>query len=65
MTFGKRLEECRKRVLMDQDEFADSIGVTRAAVSHYECDRRQPSLETLVAMSDVLGVTTDYLLKGI
>nr|WP_019365289.1 helix-turn-helix transcriptional regulator [Pseudomonas luteola] len=39
------LRETRKRVGMTQAELAASVGLTQAAIGHYENDRREPGLE--------------------
>ena len=45
-----------------QTAFAARFGLKQAIYSHYETGRKKPSLEGLVEMAKVLGVTTDYLL---
>ena len=47
-----------------QAELARRIGVSTSAVGMYEQGRREPSLDLLVRLAQVLGVTTDYLLMG-
>ncbi|UOE54946.1 helix-turn-helix domain-containing protein [Cytobacillus oceanisediminis] len=62
MSIGVRITKLRKELKLTQQELADKIGITRAALSHYEKDRREPDTDTLVKMSDFFSVTTDYLL---
>jgi transcriptional regulator with XRE-family HTH domain len=50
---------------MSQIELADAIGVSRQAVSKWESEQTIPDLDKIVAMSEIFGTTTDYLLKGI
>lgn len=48
-----------------QDDLLHVFGVTtRGAVGHYLNGRREPSAETLVKLSDRLGMTLDELLRG-
>ena len=47
---------------MNQGQVAAILKVSRKTVSHYENDSREPSLATLVQMSELFRVSTDYLL---
>ena len=49
---------------MTQQELAERIGVSTSFVGHVERGTRKASLETLVALSNALGVGVDYLLAG-
>lgn len=65
-TFGERL----RTLIQDrygprgQSAFAADIDKSPKAVSAYCGAARLPEPETLTRMSDVLGVSVDYLLKG-
>ena len=52
----------RKKIGMSQEEFAQKIGVAQGAVSQWESGKRTPSLEAVLKMSDILGVSTELLL---
>ena len=60
--FGTTLKELRKNAGLTQQELADRIWVSKAAVSYYEQSLRCPSPEILVKISQALHVSTDYLL---
>ena len=48
----------RRRLGLQQSEFADSIGVTQSNVSHYENGRNDPSLDVgrkVVALAKQMG----------
>lgn len=62
MSIGLKITELRKKKNLTQDELAKKIGISRAALSHYEKDRREPDYDTLKKMADFFEVTTDYLL---
>lgn len=64
MSFGTRISNLRKNLKLTQQELADKLGISRAALSHYEKDRRDPDSDTLIKLSDFFDVSTDYLLKG-
>ncbi len=53
----------RKKNGWSQEELAERIGVTRQAVSKWEGAQTTPDLQKLLLMSNVFGVSADYLLK--
>jgi len=55
-----RVELARRRVT--QEQLAEHLGVTQAAVSYWTSGKRKPSIGDLVRIADFFGVTTDYLL---
>lgn len=61
---SERIQLLRRQQGFSQEELADRLGVSRQAVSKWESGQSTPDLERVVAMSEVFGVTTDYLLKG-
>ena len=62
MLVGSRLKEARKAKGITQDELGEILGLSKAAISLYESERRNPKLETIIEMMYVLGVSADYLL---
>lgn len=60
--FRERLIALRNGKLLTQQQLADQLGLTRAAIAHYETGRREPDIETLLALSGFFGVTVDFLL---
>ena len=61
---GKRVRKQRPLIGLTQQELAERIGVSTSFVGHVERGTRKASLETLVALSNALGVGVDYLLAG-
>ena len=57
-----RLREVRIMRGLSQSELAEMIHVSREAYTLYELGKRHPSMETLVALSEALNISTDYLL---
>lgn len=57
-----RIQELRLSCGWSQVTLAKKMGVSKQAVSNWENDNIQPSIEMLVRLADVFGVTTDYLL---
>lgn len=62
MKFSERLKELRKSKGYTQEYLAKKIGITPGAIGLYEQDRREPDNDTLIALSEVFGVSVDYLL---
>ncbi len=62
MLIGKRIKELRIKKGLSQQQLGDIIGVTKVSICGYENGTRIPSLETFELMSDLFGITTDYLL---
>lgn len=62
MHFGKQLREIRMERNMKQQDLADAVNIALRTYQHYEQGDREPSLSTLVALADVLEVSTDDLL---
>lgn len=60
--FGKRIKELRKSKEMTQEELADLLDVTKVSVCGYERGTRSPSIDKLVAISEIFNVSLDYLL---
>ncbi len=60
--FGNKLKELRLQAGLTQKQLAEQIKVTKSVISYYELQERYPSPETLVKLSKVFHVTTDYLL---
>jgi transcriptional regulator with XRE-family HTH domain len=61
MNIGSRISSLRDERGWTQEELASSIGISRAALSHYEKNRREPDTETLSKLADLFEVSLDYL----
>ena len=57
-----RLKELRLEKKLTQQQAADAVGVSRSVISGYETELRLPSLDILVSLARLYGVTTDFLL---
>ena len=49
---------------MTQSDLAEKLGVSRQAISRWEMGTAKPELENLISISEIFGVSTDFLLKG-
>ena len=63
MTTGEKIAACRKEKKLTQEQLAETLGVTRQAVSRWESDLAFPETDTLVKMSRLFSVSCDYLLN--
>lgn len=63
MTFGEKLQRLRQKAGLSQDTLAERLTVSRQAVSRWERDETMPEPDKIVALADLFGVTTDYLLR--
>ena len=59
---GTRLREVRKNKGLTQTQLGDLIGVGKSAICCYEKETRNPTLEAVIEMIHVFGVSADYLL---
>lgn len=58
----ERLKKARKRKKLMQKDVAEHLKMATHSYQNYEGGQRRPDYETLVAIADLLDVTTDYLL---
>lgn len=63
MIFANKLISLRKKAGWSQEELAEQMDVSRQSVSKWEAAQAVPDLEKMLRLSNLFGVTTDYLLK--
>ena len=61
---GTRIASLRQSQGMSQAELAKKLHISASAVGMYEQGRREPSVDTLIALGQIFGVSLDYLLSG-
>ena len=59
--FGERLKELRQAKGLTQRQLADVLSVIGNAVHCWESDKQEPSMTTLVKLSEYFEVSLDYL----
>ncbi len=64
MDLNQKLQELRKQKGLTQEELAESLYVSRTAVSKWESGRGYPSIDSLKALAKFFGVTVDELISG-
>ena len=62
MSFADKLIQLRKEKGLSQEDLADSLGVSRQAVSRWEQGNTFPDLPNLQKIVKVFGVSADYLI---
>ena len=60
--FNENLKIARERKGISQKEMAEQIGVAKSTYSLYESGNREPNVQTIKKIADVLNVTADELL---
>ena len=64
MTTGQKIQSCRKKVGLTQEELAEKLGVSRQAVSKWESDLAFPETENVLQLCKLFSVSADELLFG-
>ena len=63
MKLEEKITTLRKRTGWSQEELAFRLDVSRQAVSKWEMGSSVPDIDNVLKMSELFGVSTDYLLK--
>ena len=63
MIFADKLMDLRKKNGWSQEELAEKLNVSRQAVSKWESAQSVPDMSRIIQLSELFGVSTDYLLK--
>ena len=63
MILADKIILLRKKMGYSQEELAERMNVSRQAVSKWESGQAYPDIDRILEMSEIFGVTTDYLLK--
>lgn len=61
---GTRIAALRRQANMSQSELAQRLQVSPSAIGMYEQGRREPSVDTLIALARCFRVSLDYLMTG-
>ncbi len=64
MTLANRISRLRKEKKLSQEFVADTLNVSRQAVSKWENGLSSPDTENLIALAQLLDVDVDYLATG-
>ncbi len=61
MTLGEKIKIARKQAGLSQEQLAEKMDVSRSAVAKWEVNNGMPDIDNLKMLSQLLGVTIDYL----
>lgn len=64
-TLGEALKQERTRCQMTQEFVAESLGVSRQAVSKWESGASDPSTSNLLALAKLYGISAEDLLRSV
>lgn len=63
MALSEKIIKLRKRNGWSQEELAVRLNVSRQSVSKWESSASTPDLDKIIKLSEIFGVSTDYLIK--
>ena len=63
MILAEKISKLRKQNGWSQEDLAMRLGVSRQSVSKWESTASMPDLDKIIKLSELFGVSTDYLLK--
>ena len=63
MILADKIIDLRKKNGWSQEELAEKLDVSRQSVSKWESAQSVPDMKRILMMSELFGVSTDYLLK--
>ena len=61
----ERITQARKSRRLSQANFAERLGVTRTACSHWETGRAKPSTKHIEKIAKLLGIDANWLITGV
>jgi len=57
------LKKLREEIGLTQKQVANYLNVTRSTYSYYETGRSLPSIQSLIKLSEIFGISCDYILN--
>lgn len=63
-SIGERLYELRTKNEMSQGDLAEKLDVSRQTISKWENNMSIPELDKIISLSNLFGVSVDYIVKG-
>ena len=61
---GSKIKKSRIDAKLTQEQAAEALGISRQTISNWENEKSYPDIASVLKMSDLYGVSLDYLLKG-
>lgn len=63
-TVGERLKAKRKSLNLSQEQVSEQIGIKKSSLSRIENGETDPSMSTLIGLSQFFNVSADWILFG-
>ena len=63
-TMGNRIKTARKKAKLTQQMLSDKVFISESYMAMIETDKRNPSIDVVTRIAEVLGISADYLLFG-
>ena len=64
MSIGERIVQLRTNKSISQGQLAQTLGVSRQAISKWENDQSSPDTIHLIQLADILDTEVEYLATG-
>ena len=64
MTIGEKIQYYRKKVGMSQEELGNRLLLSRQTISLWEMDKTVPTVDNLIRLKEIFGVSIDEILSG-
>ena len=64
LEIGERIRKIRTGMGLSREELSEMIGISALFLGFIECGQRGMSISTLMSLSRILNVSTDYILTG-
>ena len=64
MQLAENIKKYRKRAGLTQEALAEKLHTTRQSVSKWEQGTLEPNLQMLLNLSELFGISLDFLVKG-
>ena len=62
MTVGESIQKCRKELGLSQEELGQKLFVSRQTVSQWEKDQTVPTIDNVMRLKEIFGVSVDEIL---
>ena len=64
LNLGNRISNLRKRKKWTQNDLANKLFVVDKTISSWESNRTEPSLETIIKLSELFDCSASYVIYG-
>ena len=62
MSIGENIKELRKEKKLSQTQLADLLFLSQDTISLWERNKSLPDINSLIKMTKIFGVSSDYIL---